>query len=175
MVKLTVLLFLSSVLSAGDALYDIRKAAWGMSLQTVESSETIKPELKTEKALVYSTSLNGSDVYLMYDFQNDKLVSAGYMLKNTGMPNVESFQIGSKWMDSLNEKYGKAKIEILSTGKSYGDVETSIAMGRTKVRTVYTTDRSNIELTIFGSKLRIGVILKYSDSTKKLVKDTSEF
>jgi hypothetical protein len=94
------ILFNSAVLAQD---YDFRTVKWGMSRVEVLASETLKPLKITDNYISYKFNLFGQDVFLLYEFVLNKLLSAKYVYENPDKENVEKiFYI----LESKYEKTG---------------------------------------------------------------------
>ena len=158
------LLVLAASLFGGDALYDVRKAAWGMTLQAVEQSEESKPVMKPEDGLMYEARLDKSDTYLLYQFLDGKLVKATYLIQNTGKSNEQLFLEGLQWKAELDKKYGKCSPNLIKVGVQTDNPLINVASGKVTLECIYQSERSDILFKMYGSKYRVNVALAYTDT-----------
>jgi len=89
-----------SAICFGDEV-DFRKVRWGMTKIEVISSEDLKPESFAGPSITYRTLLLGKEMYLIYEFIDNKLIDAVYLfLAETENDYTEIERIISK-------KYGE--------------------------------------------------------------------
>ncbi len=84
---------------------DFRNTRWGMTKIEVMASEESKPELFAGPVLTYRTVMLGKEMYLIYEFIENKLIDAIYVFI------TQSDQDYLQIEEILTRKYGKTVIE----------------------------------------------------------------
>lgn len=167
MKKILLVLIILMVLSSLTLAADFRNVDWGMNMEQVKELETGDLILEENNDLMYSTTLVGYDVYLLYRFTNDD------QLANTGYVFDVTYMNGNKYIDDydeikslLTEKYGKP----LDTGEYWlndlykGDVQhygTAISIGHLIYETDWEADKAFIRLRLYGENYDTSLILSY--------------
>jgi hypothetical protein len=98
---ITVFILWSSFSSAEDN--DFRTVKWGMSRVEVLAAEKLKPLKVADDYISYKFNLFGQEVFLLYEFVLNNLLSAKYVYENPEKENSD------KIFDILNSKYQKIK------------------------------------------------------------------
>ncbi|MGE4518868.1 MAG: hypothetical protein AB7E04_05100 [Desulfobacteraceae bacterium] len=98
---ITVFILWSSFSSAEDN--DFRTVKWGMSRVEVLAAEKLKPLKVADDYISYKFNLFGQEVFLLYEFVLNNLLSAKYVYENPEKENSD------KIFDILNSKYEKIK------------------------------------------------------------------
>ena len=172
MLKILRVVFASLVatsLCAPAASYDVRNVYWGMTMDQVQASESAKPELPVPHILLYKhVQVAGVDTWISYEFIDNKLASVMYWPYPSGKDTKESVEDGIIWAKRLAEKYGPSSQKIdypkgkqNVTGKRLFD----LLNGNEESTFYWTTERTIIELRIFGLDELIQTSLRYNDIT----------
>lgn len=98
---ITFFILWSSFSSAEDN--DFRTVKWGMSRVEVLAAEKLKPLKVADDYISYKFNLFGQEVFLLYEFVLNNLLSAKYVYENPEKENSD------KIFDILNSKYEKIK------------------------------------------------------------------
>ncbi|MDY0131441.1 MAG: hypothetical protein RBR53_02120 [Desulforegulaceae bacterium] len=83
--------------------FDFRSITWGMPRVEVLAAEKLKPLKATDDYISYKFSLFNQEVFLLYEFVSNNLLSAKYVYENLKKENLD------KILDILELKYEKRK------------------------------------------------------------------
>ena len=98
---------------ADAAQTDFRNIRWGMTKIEVMASESGTPESFTGPELTYRTTMLGKEIYLIYEFIDNKLIHAIYVfIDQTGSEYEEVEKI-------LERKYGKKVMNENENSEAY--------------------------------------------------------
>ena len=87
--------------------YDFRNARWGMSKEDVLTSESGEPVVKTDTQIGYFTKILDKNIYVAFIFDNERLVSALYALRDMRENLDDSFKDFEDFKKILTMKYGE--------------------------------------------------------------------
>ena len=176
LILLIILLCPKIVLAADEMTF--RKTTWGMSLNQVKASESVKLFKQGENELAGKTTVVGKDMFLYYEFIDNQLVRANYMLleshinKNDYITDYEDFK------KILTKKYGRPKKdEIIWKNDlfkdSYSDWGQAVSIGHLVYRSTWKTPCTEIVLVLTGDNFEIGCLVAYTG--KNFVKLIEKF
>ncbi len=127
--------------------YDFRNTRWGMSKEDVLASESGKPVVQTDPQLGYFTEILDKNIYVAFIFDNDRLVSTLYALRDMREKLEDSFKDFEDFKQVLTMKYGEPNA-------GQGDVWADPSFGGEDALKTLLLDRSKYE-----EALRQGQIL----------------
>lgn len=151
-----------------DTNYDFRNTKWGMTINEVLISESVETVSNENNQLWYLTSVLNKECGLFYDFQNNKLNSAGYFfdIKHTN-PNSyieDYFTI----QDSLISKYKEPitnktiwKNNLYRNNQQFWGL--AISIGHLTYQSTWETETTKIRLSLTGDNYQIQLMIKYFD------------
>ena len=149
--------------------FDFRQTNWGMTMNEVLTTESLKVVSNENNRVFYQTSILNKDCYLFYYFENDnKLSSAGYFfdIKHTN-PNdyIEDYL---KLQDSLCSKYGEPitnkivwKNNLYRNNQQFWGL--AISMGHLQYKSTWETITTKISLNLYGDNYQNNLMIVYSD------------
>ena len=118
---LLVSLILSIEMFSEDQDFDFRNANWGMTIKQVRASEgSRKAQLVKDNQVVYFDTISSKSFLVSYDFIDNKLVSAGYILADEHSNENLYIQDYDKLKELLIEKYGEPSDKWLN-GTKYSE------------------------------------------------------
>lgn len=149
--------------------FDFRKVRWGMSPAQVEAAEKkdgLVPLFRRDNMTVYETTINGEKFNLGYEFVNDKLAKAGYIL-NENFINANNYVKTFEGLKKLLvENYGnpltdettwsndflKNKPDMIGNAYAAGSVESVV---------VWETEKTKLGLEFFGERMKVKINVVY--------------
>jgi hypothetical protein len=147
-----------------DTEFDFRRTKWCMSKEQVITIEG-HPAQDTSDRLIYETDVVGSKVGLTFEFVNNKLAKAGYVLIDKYHEPNQYLLTYAKWVSALNEKYGSGKMEsnwlnnlYRSDSSKYGF---AISAGHLIVKNRWQTKRTEITAVAGGQNFQVSVGVVY--------------
>ena len=159
------LLAFSSDALAQDA--DFRNVNWSMTVEEVKNAETAKLRQENAKALVYSTTLNNDNFYLVYHFGEEGLYHAFYQY-NEKHTNKNSFLNAYDDLKTiLQNKYGTPEVDKvdwlndlhINNPENYG---LAISTGHLEKRAQWSTDTTQVDLILSGDNFKINLHVAYT-------------
>lgn len=147
---------------------DVRNVKWGDSIEMVKKCETADFYGEDENELIYETSLNGCELYLLYQFDNGKLYQVGYTCKD-GYSSGQIINFFYSFTDSLTEKYGEPEpdgglieMERESLIEMAGEAS-ALEYGYTAYRNEWKNNRTRILLGAHSQNYKANLVLSYED------------
>ena len=154
--------------------HDFRKAQWGMSREQVKKTEESPVVFEgwsdnfDATILYYKEKVYRFDSFITYIFRNGKLVQASYSFE----PNDEENYISDyeSIIEALIEKYGEPIDVVMEWSDSTyiedeEKWETALRLGHLKRSGIWETQRTMIELQLFGKDNNIIMQIDYLDKT----------
>ena len=144
---------------------DFRNARWGMSHEEVMASEDMSPTSNRTEVITYRGDFDGMMALIGYNFENEKLVRAGYLMMDSYEdPNyfIDDFE---RIKQKLIAKYGKPTSDQLlwKEGEAVED-DTSkfgeeVCSGKLFYLTTWETAKTLIKLRLDGQdgKCQLGI------------------
>lgn len=86
---------------------DFRNSCWGDTKEEVISAENGEIAEQDDDNLLYLGDINGTNVCIIYTFEDDKLVRGSYALDQVYSNGGQYLDIFNRWKSSLTEKYGE--------------------------------------------------------------------
>lgn len=86
--------------------YDFRKTRWGMSMEQVKASESLKVAQTEKNMLAYRTNIIGKNVFIIYYFVHNKLFQARYALLDSHTNKNDFITDYNDFKKILTRKYG---------------------------------------------------------------------
>ncbi|MDD3056599.1 MAG: hypothetical protein PHE16_12070 [Aliarcobacter sp.] len=160
--------------------YNVRKTYWGMSYLDVLNSETIELDKSNNDILFGTTTLNGLEALIAFDFINNELYDVRYVFINEHAIKSNFISDFENLRTNLNKKYGKEfENHRFFTDDLYDDVpsEWDMALGRGTLSyfTIWKTPDTEISLSLYGDNHEIKFNITYmSLKHKELVQKTRE-
>ncbi len=160
--------------------YDFRKTKWGMSAAQVKSSESLAIADENKKTLMYKTNILNKNVVLLYQFIDNQLVSAVYLLKETHTNKNNFITDYNDFKKTLTKKYGKPKKDkIFWKNDLYKDDYSSWGMAISVGHLIYSsgweTEDTEIMNTLIGENYKITFgVSYYSKKLKELTQKADE-
>ena len=168
MLGLVVLLIGCFVTSSFGDEYDFRKTRWGMTQQAVMACESIKPvKHRHGKGLVlYKSKILGKAVGITYDFIQNKLVKASYVLTETHTNKNDFIQDYKHFKNALTKKYGTPKVDkvVWSNDLFKGNPSRrglAVSMGHLGYLSQWQTATSDISCILHGDNYKISCVMQY--------------
>lgn len=160
--------------------YNVRKTYWGMNYLDVLNSETIELDKSNNDILFGTTTLNGLEALIAFDFINNELYDVRYVFINEHAIKSNFISDFENLRTNLNKKYGKEfENHRFFTDDLYDDVpsEWEMALGRGTLSyfTIWKTPDTEISLSLYGDNHEIKFNITYmSLKHKELVQKTRE-
>lgn len=150
---------------------DFRNTCWGDSIEDVKKYETEAEYMGEEdEALLYSSTLNGHKVYVVYYFKNGKLYQGLYGLNENLTTGGQYIEVLNSYKDSLTKKYGEPNPETSGMVKYVDDLQIELAgegdalkYGYTAYKYEWATDTTFIRLAAVAEDYKINFVLVYYD------------
>lgn len=160
--------------------YNVRKTYWGMNYLDVLNSETIVLDQSNENMLFGTTTLNGLEALIAFDFINNELYDVRYIFINEHAIKSSFINDYETLRTNLNKKYGKeSENHRFFTDDLYEDIpsEWEMALGRGTLSyfSIWKTTDTEISLSLYGDNHEIKFNITYlSLKHKDLVKKSQE-
>lgn len=160
---------------------DFRNACWGDSIEDVKKYETEAEYVdEDEGVLLYSDSLLGTKVNIVYVFENNKLYRCAYMCTSEYTTGGQYINAYNSWLEALTEKYGEpADDSGMRTTESQDLIDLAgeskaLEYGYTAYVSYWDMERTNIKLGLTSENFDVSLNLYYTDASYKEDK-TSNF
>ena len=155
--------------------FSFRKTNWGMSIEEVKSSETLKIVVENDKFLAYRTNLIGNDVIVAYGFIENQLVIAQYLFGDNHVNGNDYITDYNNLREMLTKKYGKPKRdEIIWEDDRYKDKNsrwgTALLNGDMVFLSIWETSTTDICFLMREDNFSIFRIIEYSSKNLKKLK-----
>ncbi|MGI5901511.1 MAG: hypothetical protein ACOX7U_03445 [Desulfitobacteriia bacterium] len=132
---------------------DFRDVTWGMSKDEVEEVEEAEFISSDEDELMYLVEIGGDEYYLMYNFVDDKLYEAGYLIMDE-VADDSYIDLYEKNKSYLTEKYGEPiKDEVIwdeGVAESESDLWFHISKGELTYLAAWENDNTEVFLVLRG-------------------------
>lgn len=172
------IIFFSEMSEAED--FSFRKTKWGMSIEDVKSSETLKIAEENENYLGYKTSVIDKKVYIVYFFIENQLVRSRYVLAESHSNRNDYITDYNEFKEILTKKYGKPKRDETFWKNDlyqddYSSWGTAIGMGHLVYFSSWETPNTEIDCILTGDNFDISCIVEYqSKNLKEIEKKAKE-
>lgn len=151
--------------------FDFRTVRWGMSVSDVqkgESPEKIKQQ--NEAFLMYSDTIDGKAVNVIYLFNDGKLWRAEYVLNENFMNKNKYIDAYVEFVSALKEKYGRPKSENThwadnASQKDFDKRGLAYSRGEAETSAIWDNEDTKIVAKLSGSNSDISVTITYSSKT----------
>lgn len=159
--------------------YNFRKTKWGMSITQVKSSEPLDVAKEDENLLGYETTVIGKDVFVVYFFIDNQLVSARYLLAESHTNRNDFITDYNDFKEILTKKYGKPKQDE-SLWKNdlykddYSDWGFAISLGHLTYLSSWETQDTEIINILMGDNFDISCIVEYSSKNLKEIEKKAQ-
>ncbi len=90
-----------------DEDYDFRNTRWGMTKEEVLASEQAEPVVHTDNQIGYFTQILDKNIYVAFVFEEDRLFSSLYALRDMRDNLEDSFRDFEDLKKILTMKYGE--------------------------------------------------------------------
>lgn len=169
------LVLVSMIIAQNTDSFDFRKTRWGMSKKEVLKIEKEKL-LSTDDStvLVFSSEINSLDCGIVYQFAEDKLAKAGYLITEEHTNKNDYINDYDNLKEILIKKYGAP----LRSGKvwkndlykdSPEDWGFAISIGHLGYTSKWETPRTEINLGLNGDDYKIRLIVYYESKELKSI------
>jgi len=150
--------------------FDFRMTRWGMSMEQVEAAEKrdgLTPREYGDGGMIYNVEINTNNFGLLYQFTDDRLASANYILHENFTNKNNYIQIFERLKAQLTENYGKPINEKTVWNNSLfrnnpEDIGTAYSVGHVLSFAKWQTDSMDISAIIHGEKYKINVVVEYT-------------
>jgi hypothetical protein len=162
------LLFVAGPLFADD----VRGHNWGDSLAVVKKSETAKFIDQDATHLLFTDTVGGISVNILYTFLDGRLVRAGYRNADTHTNKNDFIQDYRKLNELLTKKYGKPEVDkTVWRNELYKDDPSNFGMAISAGHLFYSAqwnlERTIILSVISGDKFKITHTVDYQEVASK--------
>ena len=159
--------------------FDLRKLKWGMTIDEVLESETLKVDAKVGGQLKYSAVIDNIDFTLLYTFKDGRLYKAVYTCKETYVNKNDYITDFNNLKGKLEKKYGTPKSTGLAwKGEKYkaneADWGKAVSEGQLDYHTRWQNDRSTIDLKLTGSSFKCQMDITYEARNTKWNQPTND-
>ena len=159
--------------------FDFRKTRWGMSRREVLSSEREEPIYKSLNRLLYATSVIDKQVMLQYDFGNDQLYRARYILVAKHVVDDKYVTDYQDIQGVLTAKYGKPKRNETIWKKGAGirhDLQpgVSVSIGHLTMVSEWETPQTEIIAALSGKDFKIQCEVTYTSKVYQPLVQSSD-
>lgn len=166
--KKTLGILLIILLASISFAQDFRNATWGMSRAEVQAVETAEFLQEESDALVYEASVAELDTVIIYTFEGDSLIQAGYIFQEDHIADANYIQDYDKVQNILIRNYGEKDIDEVWVDDLYRDDPRSewgmaIATGRLTFNAAWETDTTGIFHVMTGEDFEISHAVIYND------------
>jgi hypothetical protein len=141
--------------------YDFRNTRWGMSKEDVLVSEPGEPVVQIDTQIGYFTEILDMNIYLAFIFDNERLVSALYALKDVRENLDDSLKDFEDFKHILTMKYGEPNA-------GQGDVWADPACGDEDTLEALPADRSKYEEALKQGKILHAALWKTGNTWIKV-------
>ncbi len=152
--------------TTSDTTFHFRKTRWGMTKESVQTSESADVANVSEKSVVYKTKLAGFDVLVVYIFVHDQLVRSKYIL-NEKHSNKTEFTLDYRSLQKLlSKKYGAPlEDEIVWLNDLYRDNPESwgmaVSVGHLRFYAKWNDGNTTVYLYLNGDNYKINSGIEY--------------
>lgn len=165
LIPLIILLCPKIVLAADEMTF--RKTTWGMSIEEVRVSESLKIFAQEKDMLIYKVIVDGKDMMLGYNFIDDQLVRAKYILDESHVNKNDYIDDYKDFKKILEKKYGRPdydeifwKNELFKN--SYSDWGRAVSVGHLIYLSTWETPPTKIGLALTGDNFEITCYVEYT-------------
>ncbi len=147
---------------------DFRNAKWGDSLETVKEYEGKDAYVENNQALYNDRKVAGYNAYVMYTFDDDKLVSGGYVITDTFTNGGQYINAYENLKGAITEKYGEPTEDLIipfvkQSQIDYSGESNALEYGYVAYSTTWNTDTTEIQLGMLSENYKIDIVLQYKD------------
>ena len=148
-------------------------------LPQVKSSEPLDVAKEDENLLGYETTVIGKDVFVVYFFIDNQLVSARYLLAESHTNRNDFITDYNDFKEILTKKYGKPKQDE-SLWKNdlykddYSDWGFAISLGHLTYLSSWETQDTEIINILMGDNFDISCIVEYSSKNLKEIEKKAQ-
>lgn len=147
--------------------FDFRHVRWGMSPTEVKERESATFVGEKNGTLLYTDSINGQKISLVFLFVDGKLWRGAYILSEEFSNKNRYVDVYFAWVDSLKKKYGKPKSENTVWSKNLYKNDSSnrgmaYAVGDVESQAEWEIGDTSIFTKIDGNNFKISVGVYYS-------------
>jgi hypothetical protein len=161
------ILLISHIVYANEN-YTFRKTTWNMTIDQVINSEQLNIISNENNKLFYETSILNKDCYLFYNFNNNKLISAGYLFDiihtnpNDYIDNYLEIQqsLIIKYKEPINNETIWKNNLYKSQQQFWG---LAISMGHLIYQSIWETETTKIILKLYGDNYQNYLGIIYAD------------
>ena len=145
-----------------------RKTTWGMSIEEVKISESLKNFKQGKDALFfYGTTIALKNMTIWYYFINNQLVSAGYLLEESYINKNHYIDDYEYFKKILTEKYSHPKTDETFWKNdlfkaNYPDWGRAVSIGHLAYRSVWEFPRTKIMVGLMGDNFEINLLITYT-------------
>ena len=145
-----------------------RKTIWGMSIEEVKISESLKKFKQGKDVLFfYGATIALKNMTIWYHFIDNQLVRAGYLLKESYINKNHYIDDYEYFKKILTEKYGRPKTDETFWKNelfkdNYSDWGRAVSIGHLAYRSVWETPCTEIVLGLTGDNFGIGCLVAYT-------------
>lgn len=149
---------------------DFRNACWGDSIEDVKKYETAEFFGEDTDMLVYTGSLVGTSVEIIYMFENNKLFGCKYSCSSNYTSGGQYINAYNAWLEALTEKYGEpTETGIIQNEKqdlidAAGESK-ALEYGYTAYASFWDMERTNISLGLTSENFEVSLGLYYTDAS----------
>ena len=175
-ILLIILLCPEIVLAGKEATF--RKTTWGMSIEEVRASESLKIFAQEKDMLIYKVIVDGKDMMLGYNFIDNQLVRAKYILVESHVNKNDYIADYGDFKKILEEKYGRPGYDTIFWKNelfkdNYSDWGLAISAGHLIYLSTWETSYTEIGLALTGDNAEIACYVEYTG--KSFVKLIEKF
>lgn len=159
-----------------------RNTCWGDSIETVMENEEGAPVDRDNEGLAYEGTLDGHPVYILYTFQNGRLVEGGYALTEHYTNGGQYIALYEQWENTLSKQYGNPDPETSGIAKYVDDSLIDAAGPARALEYGYVTyvddwytSSTHIRMGLISSNYEITLMISYYDKVNYKSDDTDGF
>ena len=168
-----------SISVAAEENYNFRKTKWGMERKEVKQKVDEDIYNENEKFVMYETTVANLESIMLFQFAQDKLVSAGYYFNESHSNSNLYIKEYKEIKEILTKKYGeptrggKYWLDELYKGEEeyYG---TALSLGHLVFEFDWETKDTLIRLKLSGDNYEIDHVLLYEGKKLKNLKEKEE-
>ncbi len=158
---------------------DFRSAKWGMSKEQVKKLESLPSIGENKNLLGYKGKIANLDCQIAFQFINDTLYSAAYVITENHINNNDYISDFKKLKELLTEKYGQPKLDkMIWKGSLYKGDESRYGMAVVTGNLVYVadwkTETTDIRLILSGDNFTPSLAAAYESQQYKSLVEKKE-
>jgi len=157
-----------------EETFDFRQTTWGMTRDEVKAAETAQIAKDDGIGLYYITTVLKQQCMLGYEFYENQLYDAKYLLIDTFSTPGQYITVFDEFVNTIARKYGEPDKSTEWMDELYRDRPEdwgiAIALGHLKLKAQWETETSWIFAHLNGNNSNVNLYVEYYTKDKELLK-----